>query len=249
MSSYEDLKELSAEAGKMLLDSKKGKSIPLSAWQRKCEIVISRLFGEDSREFKNFRDIYFSPLIFTDATSDYEIIESQTDGLTQAIDLLNFLAGDNIGDDPNMNEEKDTVFIVHGHDEGLKYKTAILLNKLGLKYIILHEEKNLGNTIIEKLERCGAKAKAAVVLFTPDDFGQAKTEEERQKRARQNVVFEAGYFIGLLGRNRVICVVSDNSIELPGDLSGIVYTDPHAEFDIAKELKAMGFEIDANKLI
>ena len=78
---------------------------------------------------------------------------------------------------------------------------------------------------------------------------------ERQKkkkylnRARQNVVFEAGYFAGLLGRNRTIFIVSDDSMELPGDLNGIIYNKESWQFKVIKELKGIGFNVDANKLM
>lgn len=55
--------------------------------------------------------------------------------------------------------------------------------------------------------------------------------------------------LGLLGRNNTILIKSDNSIELPGDLDGIVYSDSANEFMIAKELKSMGFDIDLNKIL
>lgn len=244
MNNLEALKKLSAEATEMI----SGDSSLFDAWHKKCEIVISRQFGEKSTELKQFRDIRFSPIIFSTDTPDSEFTDCLNKGLLQAVALINFLSDETSDKKSDDKQDKNTVFIVHGHDGELKYKTATLLFKLGLKYIILHEQKNLGDTIIEKLERCGTKARAAIVLFTPDDFGQAKTEEERQKRARQNVVFEAGYFIGKLGRSNVICVVSDKSIELPGDLSGVVYSDAHGDSDIVRELKAMGFKIDANKL-
>ena len=47
----------------------------------------------------------------------------------------------------NMNTKK--VFIVHGHDELMKERTARTLEQLKLKYIILHEQPNKGKTIIE----------------------------------------------------------------------------------------------------
>jgi predicted nucleotide-binding protein len=149
--------------------------------------------------------------------------------------------------DSKINNNK--VFIVHGHDGELKYKTAELLRKLGIEPIILHDQPNSCRTIIEKIEDFGSEASAAIILFTPDDVGKAVSEEEPRARGRQNVVFEAGYFMGLLGRNKTILIQSDSSIELPGDLSGVVYSDGASEFTIARELKAMGFNIDLNNLM
>ena len=55
----------------------------------------------------------------------------------------------------------------------------------------------------------------AVILMTPDDVGGLKGQEQKD-RVRQNVVFELGYFIGKLGRNRVMALV-DGDIETPTD--------------------------------
>ena len=65
---------------------------------------------------------------------------------------------------------------------------------------------------------------AAICLFTGDDIGKEKSEHVEKQRARQNVVYEAGYFMGKLGRERVIMLV-DEGIDLPSDLQGVVYTD------------------------
>lgn len=57
------------------------------------------------------------------------------------------------------------------------------------------------------------------VLLTPDDF-----VDDTSARARQNVIFELGYFIGKLGRKsgRVI-VLQKGEVDIPSDLSGILY--------------------------
>ena len=72
------------------------------------------------------------------------------------------------------------------------------------------------------------------MLLTPDDSG---TSEEK-KRARQNVIFELGYFYGKLGRKsgRVLLLHKGN-LELPNDLSGIVY------INIDNGIEAAGEEI------
>lgn len=58
----------------------------------------------------------------------------------------------------------------------------------------------------------------AVVLLSPDDVAyprDAKPEEVRY-RARQNVIFELGYFVGKLGRERVLVLYrKDDSFEMP----------------------------------
>lgn len=143
------------------------------------------------------------------------------------------------------------VFIVHGHDEAPRETVARFLEGLGLEVIILHEQTNRGMTIIEKLEAF-AKVGFAVVLFTPDDVGRAKHDPVDRPRARQNVVLELGYFMGLLGRGRV-CAIRKGDIEWPSDYGGVVWTS----FDdaggwrqaLAQELDAAGYDIDFNKVM
>lgn len=228
------------------------------SWYSECLRAILRCYG-DSIEYKIFTNIKFHSVY--GSSSDIAESNAYYEGLEIARRTIkNFLDDFKEKNDINVLKErrnhtmetkvsKDKVFIVHGHDSSLKYRVSALLRKIGIDPIILHEKISSSDTIIEKLERYGAEAIAAVILFTPDDFGQAKTEEERKARARQNVVFEAGYFMGLLGRKNTIIVVTDKTIELPGDLSGVVYSDEKTvEINIAGELKAMGLPVDLNKL-
>lgn len=143
------------------------------------------------------------------------------------------------------------VFIVHGHDELTKTKTARFVEKLGFEAIILHEQASRGKTIIEKIETY-TDVGFAIVIYTPDDRANsqdAASKGELNLRARQNVVFEHGYLIAKLGRDRVVPLVSGR-VELPGDISGIVYvTDSDWQLDIAKEMKSVGYDIDFNKIV
>lgn len=113
------------------------------------------------------------------------------------------------------------VFVIHGHDHGLKNTVARFLEKLDLKAIILHETPDGGDTIVEKLEK-STSTDFAVALLTPDDEGKSKASASLNLRARQNVIFEMGIFIGILGRSHV-CAIVDTSVERPSDMDGVVY--------------------------
>ena len=117
--------------------------------------------------------------------------------------------------EPVAPETVGNVFVVHGHDDALKESVARFLEKLQLNPIILHEQPNSGRTLIEKFE-ANATVGYAVVLMTRDD--QCGTEG----RPRQNVIFELGYFYGLLGRSRVAALVGED-VTRPSDFQGIVY--------------------------
>ena len=115
------------------------------------------------------------------------------------------------------------IFIVHGHDETAKSQVALLIERAGLKPIILHEQGNGGKTIIEKFEKYGSAVGFAVVIASPDDVGGLAVsppgEPDLKPRARQNVVGEMFWFAGRLGRDKVCALVKGN-IDMPSDFCG-----------------------------
>lgn len=143
------------------------------------------------------------------------------------------------------------IFIVHGHDNLAVQEMARTLAKCEFEPIILHEQPDAGLTIIEKIERY-TDVCYAVVLYTEDDLGHEKNTEasEERNRARQNVVFEHGYLIGKLGRNRVTALVKGN-IETPGDISGVVYVPMDNggawKMHLAKNMQDINLPVDMNK--
>lgn len=154
----------------------------------------------------------------------------------------------------NLNVTKavnDRVFIVHGHDNALKDETCVFLKEIGLNPIVLHRQVDGGLTIIEKFEK-HADVSYAFILLTPDDYGFSVDElqkpESKRKgefRARQNVIFELGFFIGKLSRVNVCCIYKD--VELPSDISGLIYKKiqisiQEVGYEIIKELQNAGLQ-------
>ena len=88
------------------------------------------------------------------------------------------------------------------------------------------------------------------ILLTPDEIAYLECEDslpdherKKEKRARPNVIFEFGYFVGKLGRNRVCCLYTGN-VTLPSDLSGFVYKKyndsiEEVAYGIQKDLKSI----------
>lgn len=147
---------------------------------------------------------------------------------------------------------KRDVFLVHGRNEGVRERVARFLERLDLKPIILHEQPNQGRTIIEKFEDYSGVA-FAVVLLTGDDHGGLKGEpfENQKLRARQNVILELGFFLGLLSRSRV-CALYEHGVEIPSDYQGVAFVElddrERWHVELAKEMKAAGLPVDMNKL-
>lgn len=146
---------------------------------------------------------------------------------------------------------RNQVFIVHGHDEEAKSKTARFVERLGFEAIILHEMPNSGKTIIEKLEEY-SNVGFGIVLYTPCDVGSKNSKNsELHPRARQNVVFEHGLLIGKIGRENV-CSLVKGQIEKPNDISGVVYLQMDSsdawKYLVAKEMKRSGYNVDFQKV-
>ncbi len=146
-----------------------------------------------------------------------------------------------------------TVFVVHGHDGEARLSIARFIEQLGFEAIILHERPNKGRTIITKFREEAADVGFAVVLMTPDDVGGVPGLVVNQlvPRARQNVVFELGFFIGALGPERVAALVKGH-IERPSDFDGVVYIsldDGGWKMALGRELQAAGYDIDWNKVM
>ena len=186
--------------------------------------------------------------ILTDAmiVEDDKLVEDITNDMLKSIETVSV---DNINVTKEMNMSK--IFVVHGHDDSMKLDVARFIEKLRFEAIILHEQANAGLTIIEKIEKFSDTG-YAIVLYSPCDVGAKNEKDVTPKlRARQNVVFEHGFLIGRLGRNKVSALVKDN-IELPSDTDGVVYISYDSDewkFKIAKELKNAGYAVDMNLIV
>lgn len=133
-------------------------------------------------------------------------------------------------------ESLNTVFIVHGRDYTTRDAVDLFLRKeLKLETIVLENEPNKGRTILEKFLQEAARVFAAVVILTPDD--ELLKNGDHQKLARQNVMFEMGYFCSYLGRERVI-LLHQNEVKIPSDLLGLAYIG-FDKFDSDAGLKLM----------
>lgn len=248
MTDYEKLKNIIDEITELQHKQVTYYLAEFKAWYSKTSRFLLNKYGQKSFEYKDFQNIQFQSMI-PDARQEIIVC---INGLNQArATLSNYLEELVLEEDKTeqktINTDFSKVFIVHGHDGELKEAVARIVEKQGLKAIILSEQANEGKTIIEKIE-AHSDVSSAICLFTADDVGKKKTDLKSKPRARQNVVFEAGYFMGKLGRDKLV-IISEKGLELPSDMSGVVYTDKaNWEISVLKELKAIGYAIDYNKI-
>ena len=238
-------------------------------WREESQFVVRHAFGEHSDHLIKFKKIRFLPVVLGVSSTRsrgsrdpraYDHQRSFEDGLgatevklkAMIIEVTKYWPSDDavvaartdVLDTSNRN-----VFVIHGHDEAAKHELARFLKRLEFDPVILSEQPSKGNTIIEKFDECAASY--AVALLTADDVGSRRHESVAKPRARQNVIFELGYFIGRLGRDRV-CALTKGAPEIPSNYSGVVYIPMESgdwQIPLVRELKAAGFVVDANKAI
>lgn len=180
------------------------------------------------------------------------------DSIVERLDLYP-LSPTLLAETPSMRELSEPaarskkVFVVHGRDELSKTSLEVFLHEIGLEPIVLHRQADEGQTIIEKFEK-HAEVGYAFILLTPDEVAYLAEEDafpdekrRKEKRARPNVIFEFGYFVGRLGRSRVCCIYTGD-VSLPSDVHGMIYKKFNSSIDevaygIMKDLKASGYEI------
>jgi predicted nucleotide-binding protein len=229
------------------------------AWRVYNRDLLARIFSTDefASEYDSaavpihqIGDRYIDVYSNTIAGRIRESVRKQVARLESIIDRLGLIDEGTVDVPSPLNKSK--VFVVHGHDDGGREGVARFLEKLDLTAIILKEQPNRGRTTIEKFVDCAGEVRFAVVLLTPDDLGKAVDDGEEQARARQNVIFELGYFVGALGRGKA-CLLRKGDVEIPSDLYGVVYTAMDSgngwKLDLARELRDAGFEFDAAKVL
>ena len=148
---------------------------------------------------------------------------------------------------------KEDVFVVHGRDIATKDAMFTFLRSIGLRPIEWGQavgSAGKGSPYVGEVLDAGFEgAQAVVVLLTGDDEGRVKGTEELRSRARQNVVFEFGFFVGAIGRKNV-AILYHEEVERPSDIDGLLYTVLDSgegwKMKLGREMKAAGIEIDLN---
>ena len=235
-------------------------------WRRDTRVAIANAFGEESKQANDFSKVGYTSLAvgFGSSSDGYEeeyyknALDSAAAIISSMIDeIKEYWEDEERTSTPAISEVEvskrqttNRVFVAYGRDEELKEAMARLLERLELKPIILTEIPGQSQTIIEKFES-NSGVGFAVALLTPDDIASLQGKGDRNPRARQNMIFELGFFIGSLGRDRV-CALTKGEPEIPSNYASVEYI-PIDEADgwkmkLVAELKAAGFEVDANRV-
>ena len=144
---------------------------------------------------------------------------------------------------PSPSPAGRSIFIIHGHDEVNTLRLSHLLqNHFSLNPVLMMRKPGMSRAILEKFEDAAATCSMAFALITPDD--QITNREAPYYQARQNVIFEVGWFVGRLGIPRV-CLLLKDGTTVHSDIDGIsrIHFRENVEekvIDIQRELEAVG---------
>lgn len=249
------------DKGRTLLGSRPLSSDDISTWDLLSRNFLEKAFGKNSPNVTSVTAAgAFGSFPMNAGEQWWENHRAETlqtkirtlEGLVELLSTELALESDHSIFQP-VQEFGHRIFLVHGHDGGALNEVARYLEKLQQEVIVLREQPNAGRTIIEKFVDY-SNVGYAIVLLTPDDRGGTVdcAFEAQSLRARQNVIFELGYFLGKLGRNRVTALYV-KGVEVPSDYSGIAFVQLDERgawrLEVARELKAADFPVDLNLAI
>lgn len=228
--------------------------------ERNREIYRSSFAVPNSIYFHEYESVLFPHLIYDDIIKNYKddigrlINHMQAD--IERSDVMRCEAPESSICKKTVSYKEDVnykkrVFVVHGHDTTVRNEVELFVRSIEYEPIILCKRADMGDTIIEKIEREAKGVCYAIVIYTSCDLGKDKNDAVLKPRARQNVVFEHGFMCAHLGRSHV-CALLEEGVEQPSDLKGVVYKPLDAagawKYQIADEMKAVGLEVDKNKI-
>lgn len=234
-----------------LTEANHGRPTDFELWRQQTEVVLRTVIGDVSPLYLAFKEVKYIPAAWG-MSSEESFARAQMTGVNEAIAILKAAKTEVelMGGVPDSNHSSASgrqVFMVHGHDDSRKHEVARVLSALTKNEpVILHEQANNGRGILEKFEAFAADAGYAVVIATADDFGRAKDSDEERARARQNVIFEFGFFFGALGRSRT-ALLYEHGVEIPSDIAGLAYIPLDSggwKLKLAQELDGAGIGID-----
>jgi predicted nucleotide-binding protein len=130
------------------------------------------------------------------------------------------------------------VFISHGRSEDWRRVQPFIEKDVGLGTLELAQEANHGRTIIEKLLDNANRCDSAVIVMTGDDL-----IGDDERRVRENVMHEIGFFQGRYGRTLVV-LMHEEGVNVPSNLAGVAYV-PFPKGRIEAGFHVLHRELDA----
>jgi hypothetical protein len=222
-------------------------SAEFQEWKDKVTAATALIFGEHSHYIDDFNEVSYTDILAQFPGNPRSIETRLCRGLEEARILLQTMI-----DEIKVTEEMPLpvatktrsvanrcVFIGHGRSPLWARLQVFLQNELKLTTLNYETESRVGDSIVPILEKMLDGSGFAVLVLTAED------QTESGKRARQNVIHEAGLFQGRLGFKKAILLVQDG-IEDFSNVAGlqhIPFSGDHIEltfYELQRVLKREG---------
>ncbi|MBI2560542.1 MAG: nucleotide-binding protein [Planctomycetes bacterium] len=197
-------------------------------WENFTKQIIIKAFGDPHENLSTF---WGAGIGHFAATSYSEMQENFMEGLHKRKKLLEgFIEqleafGEVTPESAGMELRGNKIFFAYATKrKDLVLNLARYVEKQhGLKTVLMEEEPHGGRSLIEKFEELASECGFGVFVLTADDECIVSTPngEKKEKRARQNVILEVGYFWGMLGRKKRIAVLVEEGVEIPTDVNAL----------------------------
>lgn len=228
-------------SGRKLLETNKAAKDSILQWVKRVRFALFSIFGKDAAVVKDL------DLLIKDAQSKGLSRDQFAQRLSDVESLVVFLS--RLGGYPlacpvsqtSLAPSTKNVFIIHGHDElNTRRLSQLLQGHFELNPIAMLAKPGMSRPLTEKFEDEAQTCAFAFALFTPDD--EVVKSNESYNQARPNVIYEVGWFIGRLGRERVTLILKAGT-KIHSDLDGVsrIHFAENVEdrfLEIQKELKA-----------
>jgi Predicted nucleotide-binding protein containing TIR-like domain len=112
------------------------------------------------------------------------------------------------------------VFLGYSRESnGTAAQVQLLLEQLGATVVNWAMDFSIGASILSEIESARTRCTSGIFLFTEDDPLEGRNGEAAP---RDNVVFEAGYFMSAKGAEKCL-IIREGEAKMPADLGGAIY--------------------------
>jgi hypothetical protein len=120
-----------------------------------------------------------------------------------------------------LNARRDVFLGYCGSSTAVAQGVRRRLSNYGVTVLDWQIDFKPGRNILDEIEEASARCGAGIFVFTRDD-DVVTPSLQSQAVPRDNVVFEAGYFIRAKGKDRVL-IIREAGAKMPADLGGDIY--------------------------
>jgi predicted nucleotide-binding protein with TIR-like domain len=230
------------KVGSGLVNEKKVSRANSLQWLVRLRNILQPLFGSASPYIKGLEDIRKRSASARIGIAEFSEITATASALAEFLASTGGVASGHAVSQPSRPPATKNVFVIHGHDELNARRLSDLLREHGLTPVVMRSQPGMSRVLTDKFEAEASSCTFALAIFTPDDLITSGTHQYHQ--ARPNVIYETGWFIARLGKERVIILLRAGA-EMHTDLQGVSRVQfgedlLHSSHEIQRELRAAG---------